>query len=296
MQFINNAYLEIILLGALSGIVGVLACLRKRVFYTQALTHATFPGAIVGVVLASKVLFNLDTFNSASKSHILSLSLFIGAAAMCLPMIYFMNAISKVKGQGSHTAAGILLTVGFGLGFLLLKLFQPLPVKVGSFISGNILTSNSLDIKITFISLIFTLILITVYGRRILFACFDETGFKVAGFNLEITDFIILSLITLTVVVAMPAAGSILSIALIVGPAAGAIYVTNSFWTALILAPLLDILAGCLGLWVSIQVGLSSGGMITIFCAVIYLSCVMWKWTISYFKSYSDRFVATDKT
>lgn len=41
---------------------------------------------------------------------------------MCLPMIYFMNVISQVKGQGVDTAAGVLLTVGFGLGFLLIKL------------------------------------------------------------------------------------------------------------------------------------------------------------------------------
>lgn len=35
-QFISNAYNEIILLSALSGLVGVLACLRRRIFYTQA--------------------------------------------------------------------------------------------------------------------------------------------------------------------------------------------------------------------------------------------------------------------
>lgn len=285
MNFINNAYLEIVLLGGLSGIVGVLACLRKRVFYTQALTHATFPGAIVGVVLVSKVLFDLEKFNAVSKAYTLSLGIFVGAALMCLPMIYFMNLISKVKGQGSDTAAGILLTVSFALGFLLLKLFQPLPLKVGSFISGSILTANDLDIKITFISLLLAIAVTVFFGRRMLFICFDEIGFKVSGFSLHITDFVILALITMTVVVAMPAVGSILSIALIVGPPAGAICVTKSFWSALILAPILDIVAGSLGLFFSVYLGLSSGGMITIFCALVYICCVGWKKISNYLLS-----------
>lgn len=64
-----------------------------------------------------------------------------------------LDVISKVKGQGPNTASGVLLTVGFALGFLLLKLFQPIPLKVNSFISGNILTANSLGYTSNFNSI-----------------------------------------------------------------------------------------------------------------------------------------------
>lgn len=276
MSFVSNAFLEIILLGALSGIVGVLACLRQRVFYTQALTHATFPGAILGVVCVT-YFFDLTVFSANTRADLLSMGIFLGAGIMCLPMIFFMNLISKVKGQGSHTAAGILLTVGFALGFLLLKLFQPLPIKVSTFIAGNVLTSNMLDIAASLCCLFVCIVVLLVFGRRIFFVSFDEIGFRVAGFNVHLVDFIILSLVTVTVVVAMPAVGSILSIALIVGPAAGAIRVVDSFWHALFLAPFLGIFTGCLGLWSSIVFGLSSGGMITIFCGITYFICVVFR-------------------
>ena len=275
MSFIQNTYIEITLVGALSGLVGLIACLRQRVFYTQALTHATFPGAILGVVLASKVLFEIYGINDTYKSYTLSLAIFIGAAIMCIPMMYFMNVISKIKGQGSKVAAGILLTVGFALGFLFMKLFKPLPLKIHSFISGNILTSNYLDILITGLALAVCVIIFSLHHKNIIFLCFDELGFHAQGKSVKKTDYIILFMITLTVVVTMPAVGSILSIALIVGPAAGSIKVCNSVYSAFILAPLLGIFTGIAGVYTGILLGISVGGMVTVFSVITYGICVL---------------------
>ena len=44
---------EVVLMGALAGIVGALALLHRRIFFTESLTHSTFPGAVAGVVVAS---------------------------------------------------------------------------------------------------------------------------------------------------------------------------------------------------------------------------------------------------
>ena len=41
---------EVLLMGLLAGLVGALALVHRRIFFTESLTHATFPGAIVGVV------------------------------------------------------------------------------------------------------------------------------------------------------------------------------------------------------------------------------------------------------
>ena len=41
--------LEAILVGALGGLVGCLAVLHQRIFFTESVTHATFPGAVLGL-------------------------------------------------------------------------------------------------------------------------------------------------------------------------------------------------------------------------------------------------------
>ena len=45
--------IEVVLMGLLAGLVGVVALVHRRIFFTESLTHATFPGAIIGVVLAA---------------------------------------------------------------------------------------------------------------------------------------------------------------------------------------------------------------------------------------------------
>ena len=42
--------IEVVLMGLLAGLVGAVALVHRRIFFTESLTHATFPGAIVGVV------------------------------------------------------------------------------------------------------------------------------------------------------------------------------------------------------------------------------------------------------
>ena len=43
---------EIIVVGALCGLSGVFGVLRRRVFFAESITHSTFPGAVLGVVIA----------------------------------------------------------------------------------------------------------------------------------------------------------------------------------------------------------------------------------------------------
>ena len=45
--------IEVVLMGLLAGLVGALALVHRRIFFTESLTPATFPGAIVGVVTAA---------------------------------------------------------------------------------------------------------------------------------------------------------------------------------------------------------------------------------------------------
>ncbi|TFD47801.1 hypothetical protein E3T55_14705 [Cryobacterium frigoriphilum] len=45
MGYFAQALLAAVTIGALSGLVGTLVVLRRRTFFAQALTHATFPGS-----------------------------------------------------------------------------------------------------------------------------------------------------------------------------------------------------------------------------------------------------------
>ena len=136
--------LEVALMGALAGLVGALALVHRRVFFTESLTHATFPGAVAGVVVASAASQAL--VGSRAGYEVLTLALLVGAVAMCLPMIGLMRWLARVPGLSSQSAAGIVLTFGFALGYFLVKWFAPLPLKVDSFLAGSVLNVSRLDV------------------------------------------------------------------------------------------------------------------------------------------------------
>ena len=45
--------LHVTIIGALGGLVGAFAFLDRRIFFAESVTHGTFPGAVLGVVIAA---------------------------------------------------------------------------------------------------------------------------------------------------------------------------------------------------------------------------------------------------
>ncbi len=254
MGFFELALIEATLLGALSGIVGTLVVLRKRSFFTVALTHATFPGGVVAAILGLNILF--------------------GAAVFSVLLVAIMLGISRVRRQGSQVASGVVLTFGFALGALLQSLNRDMSIQVDTFLIGSILTVSPGDIAVTAAVLLCAVIAIFVAGKQLLFSSFDPLGYRAAGFSPSRIDLLALGLIAATVVVAMPAVGSILAIALIAGPAVSARLILNRIEWMIPLAVVFGILSGVGGLWISRAFSIAAGGSIALTACALFVAAV----------------------
>ena len=146
--------IEVVLMGLLAGLVGAVALVHRRIFFTESLTHATFPGAIIGVVLAA--WFSQAILGQRADFTLLSTLVLVGAGVMCLPMIWLMRRLSQVPGMTSQSAAGVVLTFGFALGYFLAKWFSPLPLKVDSFLAGSVLNVSHVDVIAVGVVLVLT--------------------------------------------------------------------------------------------------------------------------------------------
>ncbi|MDE8524550.1 metal ABC transporter permease, partial [Klebsiella pneumoniae] len=71
-----------------------------------------------------------------------------------------------------------------------------------------------------------------------IFRCFDADGCQASGIRGDLIDAIILTIILVSVVVIIPAIGTILSIALVAAPAAGLKRLVNTPTGLLIAAPI----------------------------------------------------------
>ena len=253
---------EALVMGLLAGLVGALALLDRRIFLTESLTHSTFPGAVAGVVVASGAATALT---GARASHeALSAALLIGAVLLCLPMARLMRWLSTVPGVSSQCAAGVVLAVGFSLGYLLSTWFAPLPLKVDSFLAGSLLNVGVTDVALA------TAVLAAALAVVAVFHCFDAVGYRAAGLRSGPAEAAILILICLTIGALVPAIGTILPIALIAAPAASiAPWVRGS--RGLLVGAALAGAACCLvGTGLAVTLELSVGGVIATLCGGVY--------------------------
>jgi len=195
--------LEVVLMGALAGVVGALALVHRRIFFTESLTHATFPGAVAGVVVAAALSRSLA--GQRADYDLLTGALFIGAVLMCLPMIALMRWLSTIPGLTSQSAAGIVLTFGFALGYFLVKWFAPLPLKVDGFLTGSVLNIGLADVVMTTAVLLGALAVLAVAGRLLAFHGFDPVGYRAAGLRSGPVEAVLLILICLTIAALVPA-------------------------------------------------------------------------------------------
>lgn len=244
MGYFERALLAAIVIGAGAGFVGALVVLRRRTFFAQALTHATYPGAVAAAALGVSVP--------------------LGAAVASVVIVAIMAGIARIRRQGAQVAAGVVLTGGFAAGALLQAAVPGLPVQPEAFLVGSILTVTDADIALAAGVAVAAVLAVAAFGTRIVFSTFDPAGFRAAGFREWPIELLVLALIAASVVSSLPAVGAILAIALIAAPAAAARLVVTSYRGVLLAAPLIGAASGIAGVLASRAFAIAAGPSIAL--------------------------------
>ena len=260
--------LHVTIIGALGGLVGAFAYLDRRIFFAESVTHGTFPGAVLGVVIAAA--FGLGHSG-------MSAALYVGAFLGTIPLVALMRWLARIPGVSSQGAAGIVLTAGFASGYFLATWFKPLPLAVNSFLTGSVMTVSPADVAWAGAILLVALVVVALGGRQLIAHCFAPAN-PAAAARAGRHELIILGLILASVTVAIPAVGTILSIALIAAPAAALAPLVRSSRAFLIACPLPGALVGLAGSASAVPARLSAGGTIALLCAACVLASRLPHW------------------
>lgn len=251
MSFLTAAAIELTLLSLLAGVVGPLIVLRGSSFFAVSLSHATFPGGVIAALIGVNVL--------------------LGQAVAALFLALLLTFLTRLSKQHTAALTGILLVFGFALGAVLSSLQTGFAVPVEALLIGSLFGVESTDMLAAAAVLCCAVLLLWVFGRQLVFETFDPAGFRAAGFNPLLPALITALLTAATVVVAMPAVGAILAIAVIVGPAATAQLLASNIRQLPPLATLFALLGSFAGLWLSLAFELAAGGAIGLVLAAEFL-------------------------
>ncbi len=236
----------------LCGVLSFYVLLRRLALVASGVAHAAFGGVTLAVLLGLPPV--------------------LGGVAAALA-VAGATAKSSEAGQGvsEDTAVGVFTVAAMAAGVVALG-FINTNVDLFGLMFGNILTVAPEDLWLLVGVGAFILGVLAFYFRPLLFASIDEDGAQASGVNVASMRLLVLSLLGLTVVVALKVAGILLVSALLVLPGAVARPLTQR-WPSFLLV---SVLGACVmvvgGLVISVAADIPPGASIILLGSALFVS------------------------
>jgi ABC-type Mn2+/Zn2+ transport system permease subunit len=191
----------------------------------------------------------------------------IAVAALAIALI------GRVPGIGRDTAVAVVVTAFFGLGALL-ALSPDSPPGIQNLLFGDILAPSNSDLLLSAILAGAVLVSLVALHWRLLAVAFDRTTAGSIGSSPALADAAVLVLLAAAVLVAAQGLGTLLAVAALVGPAATARVFTHRIPSMMLVASLIGIASGVIGIYLSYYAGVAAGAAIAACIVVAYLAAL----------------------
>ena len=231
-EFMQRAMLASVIVGITCGLVGTFIMLRRLSLIGDALAHAVLPGVIIGFIIAGKG----------------QLAMFIGAVFSGLVtslLIGFVSRNSKIK---EDTAIGVVFTGFFALGVLMVSQLKNVHIDLSSYLFGDILGVSSDDLVLSGLIAILVFVTVIIFYRQLLVTSFDPTMAAVMGLSTGLVHYLLMGLLSMTIVASLQSVGVILVVAMLITPAATAYLLTERLHKMLIYSVMIGIFTATVGL------------------------------------------------
>jgi len=244
-----------ILAAVACGIIGTYVVVKRMVFISGGISHASFGGIGLGYYLTQYISWMTPVY---------------GALIFTLFSALGMGTFIRKTRLSEDTTIGIMWAVGMALGIIFIGLTPGYTPDLFSYLFGSILTVTTSDlIMMAILDVIIIAIVLSLY-KELLAISFDQEFGTSLGLPTQRLYLILLCLIALTVVLLIRVVGIILIIALLTIPAATARQHTHNLTKMMLLSIVFGIVAVLGGLWISYELDLASGATIILLSAAIF--------------------------
>lgn len=249
-----------ILIGGISGALGVVMVLRKRSLLGDAIAHATLPGVAIAFLL-----FGKDP-----------LMLVLGASIAGVLGVALVVLITNTTRLRTDVVMGMMLAVFFGVGMVLLTYIQKLPTTgqagLTAFIFGQAAAVVWNDVTLLLVIGLPILALVIVAWPVVHAFCFDQAWLQARGLPAFVVDIVVMFFISVIVALGLPMVGALLMSALLIAPAVAARQWVRSMSGMMLLAALIGSASGVIGAYLSATFDrIPTGPTIVFVCVVVAL-------------------------
>lgn len=251
-KFMVNAFVAVVLIAPLMGILGTMAVNNKMAFFSDALGHSAFTGIALGVLLGI-------------KNELVSLVAF---------GVFIALVITRVKNKG-HTSADTVISVfsstSVALGLLVLSYGGSFS-KYSTYLVGDILSITGKEILCLLITLVVvTVIWVLIYNKLLVISVNRELAAS-RGIKTSVYENVFVVVVAIVVMISIKWVGILLINSLLILPAAAARNVAKNSRQYLAVSVIISLISSVAGLLISFYGDTSAGATIVTVSAIIFFA------------------------
>ena len=256
-SFFQNAILAAVFTSISCGIVGAYIVSKRIVFISGGITHASFGGIGMGYFFG---------FNPIIGAMIFSVMSALG--------IEYLSKKTEIR---EDSVIAILWSLGMAIGVIFIFLTPGYSANLMSYLFGNILTVSKLNI---YLLAVLSIVLVGIFYfmfKTILFVAFDEQYARAIKLPVEFTNYLLITLVALTIVLNIRVAGIILVISLLTIPQTIAGIFSKDFKKIIWLSIIIGFIGSFFGLMLSYYFNIPSGATIIFFMVLLFIFSKIFK-------------------
>jgi len=241
--FMRDAWLVGSIVGVLCAVLSCYLILKGWSLMGDAISHAILPGVVF--------------------AYLAGIPLSIGAFAagfFCAISTGFIKARSRVK---EDTVLGVVFTGMFALGLVVYSKIES-DIHLNHILFGSLLGISKSQMIETSIFGSIALLFIFMFRRDLLLFCFDPSHARSIGLNVSFLYYLLLALISLSIVVSIQAVGTILVISMLITPGCTARLLTSRFDRMCAIAVGSALCSALLGTYISYFINGATGSCIVL--------------------------------
>jgi zinc transport system permease protein len=256
-SFFQNAIVAALFTSVSCGIVGAYIVAKRIVFISGGITHASFGGIGMG--------------------YFFGFSPILGAMLFSVMSALGIEYLSKRTEIREDSVIAILWSLGMAIGIIFIFLTPGYSTNLMSYLFGNILTVSQLNIFLLGLLCILLVGIFYFMFKTILFVAFDEQFARAIKLPVKFTNYLLITLVALTIVLNIRVVGIILVISLLTIPQTIAGIFSKDFKHIILLSIIIGFVGSFFGLLLSYYFNIPSGATIIFFMVLLFILAKMLK-------------------
>jgi zinc transport system permease protein len=258
-EFLQNAFLTGIIIGALAPLLGVFVVVRRMSLIADALSHVTLAGIAFSLLLEKKFAF----FTGLNP-------LYMGMTFSVVGSL-FIERLRNIYKHYQELAIPIILSGGIGLGVIFISVADGFNSDLYGYLFGSVSAVSRMDLWVIIAVSVIVIFTIIFLFKELFLLSFDEEHAKASGIPARLVHFIFIIIVALVISASMRIVGILLVSSLMTLPVAASIRLAKGFKQAMVYSVLFGEISVIGGLFVSYYLDLAPGGTIVMIAVLILI-------------------------